>query len=98
MNNLGDLVFRLITLVDLIIPILIGLAVVLFMYGLLRYIISKNSEDRKEAINVIVYGVVALFVMVTIWGIVEVVGYSLGIDIGKTIYDKPIIIKDLIKK
>lgn len=54
-----------------IIPILIGLAVLLFLYGIVRYIMDgKNPEGRSDASKFMVWGIVAIFVMVSVWGLV----------------------------
>ncbi|MFA4890525.1 MAG: hypothetical protein WC587_02760, partial [Candidatus Paceibacterota bacterium] len=46
---------------NLLIKVLIGIAVVLFLYGIIKYVSSGDDEaKRKEAKNYIVYGIVVL--------------------------------------
>ena len=80
MMDLFELVANLQGILNSIIPILIGLATLLFIYGLVRYIITKDPQTRRDAINTIIYGIVTLFIMVSIWSIVGIVAYSLGVD------------------
>lgn len=75
------LVRLLVAILQSLIPILIGLAVLLFLWGLLRYVISRDDNSRKEAVSVITYGVIVLFVMVSVWGLVNLVARTLGINI-----------------
>lgn len=55
-----------------LIPILVGLAVVLFFWGLVKYLwsITGDTKEHEEGRQIMVWGVIAIFVMVSIWGIV----------------------------
>ncbi|MFW5871705.1 MAG: hypothetical protein ACOCUT_01225 [bacterium] len=94
-NDLNSMLLLLISVLDSMIPILIGLAVLLFIWGLLRYYMSDNQNAKKEAIRIIGYGVVSIFVMVSLWGLVNFIAYSLNLNIngtgwGNTLPPKPI--------
>ena len=49
------------------IPILIALAIVFFFYGLLEYVMKWSNSGISHMIGV----VIAIFVMVSIWGIIK---------------------------
>src|SRR3989339_349511 len=53
-----------------IVPLLIGLAVVLFIYGVLTLILSEGGEKQKEGKDQMIWGIVAIVVIVSIWGLV----------------------------
>ena len=61
------------------VPLLIGLALVGFFYGLVSYIFSgaKGSAAGK---NIMMWGLIALFVMVSVWGIITMAQGALGIQ------------------
>lgn len=62
-------------------PLLILVALVLFLYGIVRrFFWSKDSADRTEAGKFILWGVVALFVMVSVWGLVNLLRSSFQLD------------------
>jgi len=66
-----------------LIPITIALALLFFLWGLVMFI--KNSGDsaaREEGKQKMFWGVVALFVMVSVWGLVTFLGKTLGIESG----------------
>lgn len=65
-----------------LIPIGIGLALITFIWGILKYVIAKDEEGQKEARSVMIYGVIALFVIVSVWGLVGLIGNTFGIDQG----------------
>jgi len=77
-------VFNLLELVsDLVratVPVIIGLAVLVFIFGILKYVVAKDSDAQKEARSVILWGVIILFVMVSVWGLVNLLGDTLQLD------------------
>ena len=57
-----------------LIGILFILATVVFLWGIIQYVIAGGDEDKiKIAKSYIVWGLVGLFVMLTMWGIVYAV-------------------------
>lgn len=51
-------------------PILFALAMIYFMFGIIRFIKSGNTEEKDSAKTAIVYGILAIFVIVGVWGLV----------------------------
>lgn len=70
------------SLLDLIIPIVFGLAIVFFFWGLAQFIRSVSDKTIAEGKNKMIWGIIALFVMVSITGIIKYIGDSVGIDTG----------------
>ncbi len=69
----ADLIGLFLSIINLIIPIVIGIAVVGFMYGVLKYMLSLgNEQEKKSGREIMLWGVVALFLMFTVWGILRV--------------------------
>jgi hypothetical protein len=75
-NTVVNLIGRIIGLVNLIIPIIIGLGLIAFLWGVLKYGISSKPSEKQDSVYVMVYGIIALFVMVSIWGLVNVLGWT----------------------
>jgi len=72
---------RLVTdIVQALIPVIIGIAVLVFIWGILKYVIAKSEDDQKEARSVILYGVIILFVMVSVWGLVNLLADTLQLN------------------
>lgn len=83
LGNVGDLVESLGTIVDTATPIVVGIALLAFFWGLAKYIFSANDDEKKkEGRNIMIWGVVALFVMVSVWGLVRFIGDALDIEQG----------------
>lgn len=81
--NVTNLIEEVGDIVDLLIPIVGALALLYFFWGLANFILASNSGDepmKDKAKNTMIWGIVALFVMVSVWGLVEFVGEALGVD------------------
>lgn len=63
------------TVINALIPILIGAAVVVFFYGLVKFIYTRKSGDK----SIMWWGIIALFLMVSVWGIIRIAQSTLGI-------------------
>ncbi len=76
----GSLISGLGGLVNTLILVVAALALLYFFWGLAKFILNAASEDaQKEGKNIMKWGIVALFVMVSIWGIVRFIGDELKI-------------------
>ena len=72
------------TLVTRMVPFAIGVAVLVFFYFMIQFIVKGNSSaDAKDAsLKGMGYSILALFVMVSIWGLVGFIGSLTGIGQG----------------
>lgn len=67
-------------LINIALPLVVGLALLAFFWGLVKYIFAQGSEEAKaDAKKVMLWAVVALFVMVSVWGLVNFIGAQLNI-------------------
>ena len=76
--NLVKLIQQLIGLAG---PILLSLGVLAFFFGLIMFIWkgSEGEEKRKGWLQFMGYALIAIFAMVSVWGIVAFIGSTLGI-------------------
>jgi heme/copper-type cytochrome/quinol oxidase subunit 4 len=71
-------------IINAVIPIILALAVLLFFWGLAMYML-KAGEEKQEGINIMIMGTIAIFVMVSIWGIIRVLQQTFQVDSAKPI-------------
>lgn len=74
MNGLGDLIDAAYHLVNSVfIPIAFALCLLYFFWGVAKYIrVSSGSEKAaEEGKRIMLYGIIALFVVFSVWGIIE---------------------------
>lgn len=69
-------------LLNILIPILITAALMFFIFGVVKYVIADNSDDQAKAKSIIVRGVVGLFVILSVWGLIGVIQSTFGIGAG----------------
>ncbi len=68
-------------LINRLIPFVIALTVLIFLWGIFKFVIAGgDGEARKEAQGYIIWGIVALFVMVSVWGLVNILVRSVNLD------------------
>lgn len=66
-------------LVNLLIPISAACALLFFFWGLAQSILH-SGEDVEEGKNIMKWGIVSLFIIVAIWGIVVFIQKAFGIE------------------
>ncbi|ETB63834.1 TPA: hypothetical protein DIC38_02150 [Candidatus Nomurabacteria bacterium] len=60
---------------NFVIPFLITLAVLGFVYGVVKFYMNPdNEEGRKKGKEFIIWGLIAMFVIVAMWGLVRIIG------------------------
>ncbi|MES2135014.1 MAG: hypothetical protein V4449_02110 [Patescibacteria group bacterium] len=62
-------------------PIVVALALLAFFWGLVTYIFgSSNDDKRKKGIHIMIWGIIALFVMLSVFGIIRALQSTLELD------------------
>lgn len=73
-------------LINLAIPLVIALAVLGFFWGLMKYIFSQGDDEKKvDGKNMMIWGIIALFVMVSVWGLIRMLQDTFNIQTGTPI-------------
>lgn len=62
-------------------PVVIGLAMLFFLYGLMKFVLAAGNEEAKETgKRIMIWGIIALFVMVAVWGLVSLLATEAGVS------------------
>jgi Na+-driven multidrug efflux pump len=83
-QNLRGLIGLAGDLLNMLIPVLIALALVIFFWGLVMYIWG-SSKGHGQGKNIMIAGLLALFIMVSVWGIIRLFQNTLGVQGGAPI-------------
>lgn len=75
MQNLAQLISFAGDILNRLIPVLIALALVIFFWGLVQYI-----RTHKHGRDIMIAGLVGLFIMVSVWGIIRIAQNTLGVS------------------
>ena len=55
-----------------LVGVLIGIALVLFLWGIVKYVAQRGDESKAaEGAKMMSYGILILFVMFTVWGLIR---------------------------
>lgn len=79
-TNFSELAGVFLQLIQQAIPIIVGFALLAFFWGLVKFI-SRVSGDEKaieEGKKLMIWGLIALFVIISIWGILRFFYASIG--------------------
>ena len=80
-GGLWNLFFIVMDFLSQAVIILISLAVVFFLYGILKYISRGDDEEsQKKGKNIMIFGIIGLFVMISFWGIVNILINTFELD------------------
>jgi hypothetical protein len=74
-NNLGDVGTVIINIINtILVPVLFAMAFIVFIWGAFStFILGANDEETKtRGKNLMLYGLIGFFVMVSIWGLVNI--------------------------
>lgn len=86
LTYLDDVVNAIGELVNQLIPIVIAIGLLFFIWGLVQFILASGDEGAKEVgKRRMVWGILALFVIVAVWGLVDLLAQIVGVDVGGTI-------------
>jgi len=89
-NSIQDLASEIIKIINYVIPILIAVALVYFIWGMVKYIRDAGQEAKREKGRaVMIHGIIALFMMIAVWGIVNLLLSTFGLE-GSALNQPPV--------
>ena len=79
-NYLSSIISSAKFLLDQLVVFLIALAVVWFIWNVIRYTMSEDSEKKDAAKSQMIWGIIAIAVIVSIWGLVSLLQNIFGVN------------------
>lgn len=81
LDQLTNLVESIRGIVDILIPLVFALAILFFFWGLAQFILAAGDESAASAgKSKMIWGIVAIAVMASIWGLVFFLQDNLGVQ------------------
>jgi hypothetical protein len=62
-----------------LVPLVFALAFLFFLWGLFKYFFWNTEEGKESGKQLMLWGIIAFVVMVSIWGIVNLLASGLGL-------------------
>jgi Type IV secretion system pilin len=79
-GNLFGLLCRFGQLFNSIVPVLIALGVLFFVWGVVQYVIADDEEAKSAGRNRMIYGIIGLAVIIGVWGLVNFLRNTFGLN------------------
>jgi len=79
-NTIWDIFGFIKRILDTALPLIIAIAVVYFVYGIFTYVVAVDDEKKGAAKDKIIYGIVGLFIMISVWGLVNILVRTFGLS------------------
>ena len=80
-SNFKGIIDEVLGLIDLLVPILTGLAFLVFFWGLSKFILNSNKpEEIKNGKNYMLWGILVLFILLSYETIVNIVSTEFGFN------------------
>lgn len=72
-TNFGAAMVTVTNWIGALIPLVISIALLVFLIGIVQYVTAGGDEEKRTAARgMIIFGIIALFVMVSVWGFVNI--------------------------
>jgi hypothetical protein len=91
--GLGSVVCQINELLSAILPVLIAFGVVYFIWGVVMFVIADGEEAKEKGKNRMIYGIIGLAVIVGMWGLVNIITTTFGLEGATTPKLTPLIIE-----
>jgi len=81
-TNFTELVDLLVELIQAALPVLAGFALLAFLWGLAKFIFRVSDDEKalEDGKNLMKWGLIALFILVSFWAIIQVIQQDLGFE------------------
>ena len=78
--NFSELVDIFLGLISLVLPVIAGLAFLAFLWGLAKFMFRVDGDEKAitEGKKLMIWGLIALFVMLSFWGIINFATRDIG--------------------
>lgn len=69
-------------IIGLLIPLMVAVSLLVFLFGLAKFIfrVAGDEKEIEKGRYLMIYGIIGLFVMISIWGILSLLVSDFGPD------------------
>lgn len=77
---------------NFLIPFIIGIGFLVFVWGMFQYFIAGGANDdaKEKGKSLMIYATLGFVLIIVFWGIINLLSQSTGLD-GKTLLNRPTI-------
>jgi hypothetical protein len=78
-RDITSLLCKIGDILNAVVPILIALGVVYFVWGVITFVIANDEEAKTTGRNRIIAGIIGLAVIIGLWGLVKILTNTFGV-------------------
>ncbi len=82
-NTLEWVVCKVGQIMNFVVPVLVTLGVIYFIFGVITYVIASDEEAKKAGRDRIIFGVIGFVAIVGLWGLVYIVRNTFNVNGGQ---------------
>ena len=80
-RDLGQLGESIIAIINsVVVPLILAIAFLYFIWGVFRYFIASNEETKEKGRDLMFYGLIGFFVIISVWGIINLLTDTIKLD------------------
>lgn len=83
--GLENIICRSYSIINLIIRVLMLAAVAYFIYGVIKFVIAGDAEEKGEGRTMMINGIIGFAVIVGLWGLVRILLATFGVNEGSAV-------------
>ena len=81
-TQVTSILTQVLTVLNIVMPIVLGLGVIYFIWGVVQYVTAKDEEKKKEGRGIMIMGIIGIFIIASIWGLVALIAGFTGVGQG----------------
>lgn len=80
-SDLGGLVDVIISIINgILVPLILAIAFIVFVWGIFKYFIANTDDAKEKGRDLMVYGLIGFFVIISVWGIVNLLTNTISLE------------------
>ncbi len=80
--GLNGIMCKISEILGYVLPVLVALGVVYFVWGVVQYVINDSDEAKKKGKDRMIFGIIGLAVIISLWGLVFILVDTFGTEGG----------------
>ena len=69
-------------IINIVIPVMIIAAVAYFIYGVIKFVIAGDAEEKSEGRTMMINGIIGFAVIIGLWALVNILLSTFGLNAG----------------
>jgi len=81
-NTIQGIICKAGEILAVLLPFLVALGVIIFVWGVISYVIASDEEAKTRGRDRMIYGIIGLAVIIALWGLVKILTNTFELNSG----------------